>query len=391
MSIVHFDDLSKSGNYTFFPVVKTASSREIVLENVQKLVNFGSCDYLGLSNDDRLKTAAQNAISCLGTNISGAMLMSGYTYLHRNFESALASMFEGYHALMFTTSFLANLGAIPMIVGHKDVIIMDKLSHSCLIQGALLSKAKIRVYKHNDMEDLEQILREYENTDTKKVVLTDGVFSADGDLANLASLVSLCERYNAISYVDDAHGVGILGDNGCGLAEHCGVLGRVDFISGTMSKSFGSTGGFLLIKDQSTYNLIRHTCHCYTGSRAVSPGVVAASLESLEINKTEGVMRRKKAASLAGLMISELTKNKFNILHTETPIVPIVFGGVATTGRIAKELMDKGFLASHFLPPFVEHNKARLRVGVTYNHTEEDVISFIHCLSGIAKNIAQGA
>lgn len=389
MSIKHFDDLTRSGDYNFFPVVQTASSRQIVLENGQKLVNFGSCDYLGLSNDHRMKAAAQSAIDNLGTNISGAMLFSGYTYLHRNFESSLASMFNGYYALMFTTSFLANLGAIPMIVGSNDVIIMDKLSHSCLMQGALLSKAQIKVYKHNDMEHLEQILKEYENTDIKKMVLTDGVFSADGDIANLTSLVSLCERYNAISYVDDAHGVGTLGANGCGAAEHFGVLGKVDFISGTMSKAFGSTGGFLLTKNMDIYKLIRHTCSCYWGSRAVSPGVVGASLASLEVNKVEGNMRRKKVEALAKLMVSELSKNKFNILYTETPIVPIVFGDVSTTGRIAKELMNKGFLVSLFLYPLVGHNKARLRIGVTYNHMQEDVISFVRCLSDIAKNVIE--
>lgn len=383
----HFDNLSSEGNYTYFPVVSSACDREILLEDGKKLVNFASCDYLGLANDSRLKDAAKEAINKFGTNISGAVVLSGYTYLHRNFESSLTLMFKGYNALMFTTSFLGNLGVIPMIVQQKDVIILDKLSHSCLIQGALLSKATIRVYRHNDMDHLEEILKEYKDKNIKKIVLTDGVFSTDGDIAPLVTLVSLCKRYNALSYIDDAHGVGTLGVNGCGLVEQSGVLGEVDFIFGTMSKAFGSTGGFFLTKNSSYHNIIRHICPAYTSSRAVSPGVVAASLASLEVNNQEGNMRRKTVNMLSKLMVSELQDKGFDTLYTETPIIPIVFKNPNITGHITKKLIDNGFLVAPFIPPYVENNKARLRIGVTYNHTVQDIMSFVHSLSEIVKTI----
>lgn len=374
--------LREQNIYTFFPKIRSACGR-IIKTDTSELINFASCDYLGLSNNDEMKNAAIEAIRKYGTNISGSISLSGYTEYHEAFEAKLSKMYNGYNALMFTTSFLGNAGAISMIVGKDDIVLADKLCHSSLIHGIIVSGAKLRVYRHNDMNNLENLLKDYNIQNKKVLIVTDGVFSADGDSANLKDIVLLSEKYNAKIYVDDAHGVGVLGEKGLGLVESHDVLGRVDYILGTMSKAFGSSGGFLMVKDNLDYEIMKHLCSTYITSRSSSPGVVAASLKSLEINDREGLMRRKKVMDLSNKMTNLLRKQGLNLANTTTPIIPVIFRDKIYTGNLCKELINSGFLVSHFPPPYVEKNKSRLRIGMTYNHLESDINSFSSILKEI--------
>lgn len=374
--------LRKKDLYTYFPKVSSACGRTLTIEG-KECINFASCDYLGLANDDRMKASAIEAIIKYGCNISGSLSLSGYTEYHEGFESKLTSMFKGYKALMFTTSFLGNAGAIPMIVDKNDVVIADKLSHSSVFHGIMMSEATVRIYKHNDMNNLEALLKSYANKNHKILIATDGVFSADGDIAKLDEIVYLAEKYGAEIYVDDAHGVGTIGTQGKGAVEAFGLLGRVDYILGTMSKAFGSTGGFLVMKDEYLYEKMRHLCPPYISSRSVSPGVAAASLKSLEINDEEGMLRREKLHKNFTELAALLRKNGYNIGATTTPIIPVIFKEMLITGSLSKGLMDRNIIVSHFPPPYVEKNKSRLRLGITVDHISKDFEALVNELNNL--------
>jgi 7-keto-8-aminopelargonate synthetase-like enzyme len=316
-----------------------------------------------------LKQASIKAIEEFGTNISGAVALSGYTVLHRDFERATEQLFAGFKSLMFTTSYLASLGAIQCIVGRGDLVAIDKLSHSSLFQAAQLSHASMRVFQHSDMQSLEAILRRHKAG--RKLVVSDGVFSVDGDIAPVAVLSELCARHGALLYIDDAHGVGMLGDTGKGVIEESNCL--PDFLLGTMSKAFGSSGGFLLIRNEETHRAMRHFCPTYASSRASAPGVVGASICALGLNELEGRERRNHLLSLSRRFAKRLRDSGVDVGDTSTPIIPISFNDPCKATRVAKQLLDCGILTAPFIPPFVPKGWSRLRISVTWHHSLSDV------------------
>jgi len=370
--------------YPFFPVVRSACGRTIQLKNEGNVINFASCDYLGLANDSRMKSAAIEAIEMFGTNISGSIGFSGYTQLHHAFEEKMRTFFGKESCLMFTTSYLANVGTISTLTDSKDIIFMDKLSHSSLIQGSMLSRAKVRTYKHKDMNMLESLLKQSKNY-KKRLIVTDGLFSADGDFCPLSDIVYLANKYYAQIFLDDAHGIGIEGDNGKGTAEKFSVLDQVDFIVGTMSKALGSTGGFFICNNK-TADILKHMCPTYISSRAVSPGVAAASVKALDILNQEGVEKRKKLAYLSQYILNKLRALDINCLDAESAIVPVTIGEPIQTARAAKFFLERGILTSLFVPPVVPAGTSRLRLGISYFMEKTDIFRFIE-VAKEAKNL----
>lgn len=370
----------------YFPRVRSACGRFLSLESGKKNLNFSSCDYLGLADNQLMKDAAIQAIQKYGTNISGPMIFCGYTEYHEELESRYAQMYSVNYSLMYTTSYQANIGALPIIAEDVDLIVMDKLCHVSLYDAVKLSGKPFRVYQHNNISKLTDILKN--NVGEKILIVSDGVFSADGDFCDVPALCELKNRWpDILIYIDDAHGVGALGENGCGLVEASGCLGKVDVIIGTMSKSFGSTGGFCVILDDVLAQKVKYKSATYNASRAVSPGVAAASCMALEINKHEGRTRRAQLAELIDYAHQRLARTKVNKQHSVSAVIPVIFEKAEQAAAVNDYLLRRNIMASLFVPPYVEKNKSRLRITLTSNHTKEDIDLLVDSLEWAISHI----
>jgi len=374
----------QNSEYPYFPVIESASDRLVELENNQKVLMLASCDYLGLSNDPRLKKSAQKAIEKYGTNICGSIMFSGYTALHRDFENSVAEFMKAEDAMLFPTSYLANLGCISSMVGVGDVVILDKLNHVSLFQGAQLSGAAVALYSHNDMNRLEKVLKacsKYKN----KLIAVDGLFSADGDFSNLPDIIDLSQKYNTRLLVDEAHSFGVVGANGRGVAEYFGVADSVDLIIATMSKGMGSTGG-VVVGNKKLLTYLKHVTAPFHSSRAVSPGVIGASLKAIEVVREEGIFLRSELDKKSAYFRQKLQELGINILQTKSAIIPIIFDSTSETIRVTLALKEKGILGSAMLPPSVPKDTPRIRLGVTTKLTINDLDHVAHLLNEIMNN-----
>lgn len=370
------------GYYTYFPQVRSACGRDMTLADGRKMLNFASCDYLGLSNHERMKESAITAIRKYGSNIGGPMIFSGFTEYHERLQNSFSDLYAGRVSLMFTTSYQANFGVIPLAAERADLILLDKLSHVSIWDGVKLSGCPFRAYSHANVEMLEQLVRL--NQDKKILIITDGVFSADGDVADLGKIARLKQIHpNLEIYIDDAHGVGMLGESGQGACESAGVVSEIDYIVGTMSKAFGSSGGFVVFKDEALAERVRFRCPTYNASRSVSPGVASASCTALEINAAEGAARRLKLAELTRYAHGQIDSLGVDKLYSKTAVIPVVFKDPMEAARVNAELVDRGIMGSLFVPPFVPKHQSRIRLCLTYNHTTADVDYCIDALRRI--------
>ncbi|WP_260958572.1 aminotransferase class I/II-fold pyridoxal phosphate-dependent enzyme [Pseudomonas citri] len=360
------------GFYTYFPQVRSACGRDMTLLDGRTMLNFASCDYLGLSNHPRMKESAISAIQKYGSNIGGPMIFSGFTEYHERLQQRYSELYTGRTALMFTTSYQANFGVIPLAAERADLILLDKLSHVSIWDGVKLSGSPFRAYSHANVEMLEQLV--LLNLDKKILIVTDGVFSADGDVADLEKITRLKQLHPALEiYIDDAHGVGMLGNSGQGACEAAGVLSDIDYIVGTMSKAFGSSGGFVVFKDEEFAEKVRFRCPTYNASRSVSPGVASASCTALEINAAEGSVRRAGLAELTRYTHEQIDALGVDKLYSKTAVIPVVFKDPMEAARVNAGLVEKGIMGSLFVPPFVPKHQSRIRLCLTYNHTRSDV------------------
>jgi 8-amino-7-oxononanoate synthase len=376
----------KGGYYPFFPVIESASERIVTVRGRGELINFSSCDYLGLSNDNRLKAAAVAAIERFGTNVSASIAISGQTAVHANLEAALSSLFDNRPAMLFTTSYLANLGVLGTMADETSTVYSDRANHASLIDGIVLSRARLRTYRHNDVDMLSSLLQRDKDA-ARKIVVTDGLFSADGDFCRLKDLVTLAEQHDAMLILDSAHDLGAFGPTGRGLAEAQGLLDRVDLIVGTMSKAFGSTGGFVIGREESITRL-KHRSAPFHSSRTFSPGVAAASLEALRVVRSEGHARRAALMENAETLRGMLRDNDFDTLNTESYVVPVIYPDTETTLRTAHWLQENGILVAPFIFPSVPRGKERLRLGVTSTHTKDDLHVVMNGLLKARRTIA---
>ncbi|MGX1984145.1 8-amino-7-oxononanoate synthase [Thermolongibacillus altinsuensis] len=365
-----FTNWKDEGVYPFLPTIEQTSNNYITITDKGKMLMFGSCDYLGLSQNEYVKERSIEAIREFGTNTLGAQIFCGYTKIHNALEKKLASMFNKSSSILFPSGMAANLGVLSVIATSEDVIINDRLNHISIFMGSHLSGAQLRSFPHNDLRKLESILKQSMDK-RKRIIVVDGLFSADGDYAPLDKICELSKIYNTMIVVDEAHSFGVVGPNGLGVAEHFDVLDQIDVIVGTMSKAIGSVGGFAITKEEIAEE-IRHYAPSYTSSRGSVPAVAAASLASLEFIEQHGKKLRERLWNNTEYLINTLREEGFNILDTCSPIVPVIIGDEDKTVKVANWLMENGLFVATMIPPAVPVNQGRLRIGVTSSHTIEE-------------------
>lgn len=358
-----------AGIYPYFREIDSDQDTEVIIEG-KKVLMFGSNAYLGLTNHPKVKEAAVNAIKKYGTGCAGSRFLNGTLDIHVKLEERLAEFVGKEDAITFSTGFQVNLGVVPCMTGREDYIIWDELNHASIIEGHRLSYSTKLKYKHNDMESLEKQLQKCE-PDRIKLIVMDGVFSMEGDIANLPEIVRLAKKYNANIMVDEAHGIGVLGNHGRGTCDHFGVTNDVDLIMGTFSKSFASLGGFIAA-DKDTINFLRHNARSYIFSASCTPAAVAAADAALDImlNEPERISRLWDVTNYA---LNGFRNMGCEIGNTSTPIIPLFIRDNDLTFLIVKELFDEGIFVNPVVTPAVAPQDTLIRFSLIATHKKEQV------------------
>lgn len=359
----------KAGVYPYFHVLDSGQDSEVII-NGKRTIMIGSNNYLGLTSDERVKKAAEEAVIKYGTGCSGSRFLNGTLNIHIELEKKLAEFVHKEEAMTFSTGFQSNLGIISAIAGRNDYILGDRANHASIIDGCRLSFAKLLKYKHNDMEDLERLLKNVPDN-YGRLIVTDGVFSMEGDICNLPEIVRLAKKYGARILVDDAHGLGVLGERGRGTAEYYGLEDEVDIIMGTFSKSLASLGGYIAAKE-SVIHYVKHASRPFIFSASIPPACAAAAMEALRILEAEPE-RIKRLWDNAEFMKQGFKKLGLSTGNSNTPVVPVMTGEDYRTFKIAKELLEEGVYVNPVITPAVLPGEALLRTSYTATHTREQL------------------
>ena len=371
------------GVYPYFREIDSAQDTEVMMDG-KKVLMFGSNSYMGLTYDKRIVEAAIEATRKYGTGCAGSRFLNGTLDLHIQLEKELAKFLGKDECLVFTTGFTVNEGVIPTLVDRRDYIICDDRDHASIVDGRRLSFATQLKYKHNDMEALEKELKKC-NPDSVKLIIVDGVFSMEGDLAPLKEIVELKKKYNASIMVDEAHGMGVFGRQGRGVCDHFGVTNDVDVIMGTFSKSFASLGGFVAA-DSDTINWIRHTCRSYIFQASCTPASAAAALEALHIFQNEPE-RQENLWKITNYALESFRQAGFEIGETESPIIPLYVRDTEKTFLSTKMAFDEGVFINPVIPPACAPQDTLLRFALMATHTKEQVDTAVEKLTKIFKTL----
>ena len=371
------------GVYPYFREIDSAQDTEVMMDG-KKVLMFGSNSYMGLTYDKRIVDAAIAATKKYGTGCAGSRFLNGTLDLHVQLEKELATFLGKEDCLVFTTGFTVNEGVIPTLVDRRDYIICDDRDHASIVDGRRLSFATQLKYKHNDMEALEKELKKC-NPDSVKLIIVDGVFSMEGDLAPLPEIVRLKEKYNASIMVDEAHGMGVFGRQGRVVCDHFGVTDQVDVIMGTFSKSFASLGGFVAA-DSDTINWIRHTCRSYIFQASCTPASAAAALEALHIFQNEP-QRQENLWKITNYALESFRQAGFEIGETESPIIPLYVRDTEKTFLSTKLAFDEGVFINPVIPPACAPQDTLLRFALMATHTKEQVDTAVEKLTKIFKSL----
>ncbi len=357
------------GVYPYFRCIDSEQDTEVTM-NGKKVLMFGSNSYLGLTNHPRIKEAAIEAVRKYGTGCAGSRFLNGTLDIHVQLEKELAEFVGKDDALVYSTGFQVNLGVLSCLTGRRDTILCDELDHASIVDGRRLSFSTLRKFRHNDMEHLERELQRCE-PDTIKLIVVDGVFSMEGDIANLPEIVRLKEKYNASIFVDEAHGLGVLGNMGRGTCDHFGVTKDVDLIMGTFSKSLATIGGFVA-GDNEVINYIRHNARSYIFSASNTPAATAAAIEALHIIKEEPE-RLENLWKVTNYALENFRSLGFEIGATSTPIIPIYIRDTDKTFMVTKMLWDEGVFVNPVVPPACSPQDTLIRFSLMATHTKEQV------------------
>ena len=375
--------VAAAGLYPFFRVIESEQDTEVTI-NGEKVLMFGSNSYLGLTTHPALKEASKSAIDKYGSGCAGSRFLNGTLDLHIELEEKLAKFVGKESALVFSTGFQVNLGVISSIPGRHDYIIMDDLDHACIIDGARLSFAKTLKYRHNDMASLEKVLQKCKG-DSIKLIAVDGVFSMEGDLANLPEIVKLAKKYKANIFVDDAHGIGVMGKLGAGTADHFGLTNDVDMIMGTFSKSLASIGGFVAA-DTDTINYLKHNARSLIFSASIAPANAASVIAALDLIQQEPE-RIEKLWINTYYAMDRLNAAGFDIGHTVTPIIPIYIRDNAKTFMLTKMLLEQGIFVNPIVTPAVSNESSLIRYSLMATHSIDQIDESIDKITAIAKKL----
>ena len=377
-------DLQSAGLYMYFEVFgdREGCGPGEVRMGKRKVLMFGSNDYLDLIPHPEVKDAAIQAIRKYGSGCSGSRLLNGTLDSHVKLESELAAFVHKEAAIIFGTGFQANYATLSALTERGDVMICDHNLHASLVEGALRSPARTVRFRHNDMEHLERCLENC-SSEEKVLIVSEGVFSMEGDLAELRGLVPMAKQAGARTFVDEAHGIGVLGPTGAGAAEHLGVLDDVDIVMGTFSKSLASVGGFVAA-ERTVIDYLKHTARPFVFSASLPAASVAAVAKALQIMRKEPE-RRLHLLHIANLLREELRARGFSVLPGETAIVPVVVGEELDVCRLCKALLDQGIYVNPVLRPAAAQNL--LRISVTAGHTEAHVGRLIETLMKVSAKL----
>ncbi len=368
----HLERLKNESLYRHLRIVESAPDSWIMLEGRQVL-NLCSNNYLGLASHPQVREAAVQATQQWGCSSGASPLITGNSSLHEDLEHRLATFINTEATLLYSSGYTANLGIISALVGQGDFVFSDERNHASIIDGCRLSRARVLVFPHNDMNALEEKLRQDSGVSQagRKLIVVDGVFSMDGDLAPLPELVSLAEEYESLLMVDEAHATGVLGPGGRGVTAFFGLEKRIPIIMGTLSKALGSLGGFAAGSRELVEFLI-NTSRSFIFTTALPPGVVASALTSLEVLEADDSLPLKVQEN-AGYLRHQLNKLGYNTLNSQTQIIPVLIGDAAHALQMSHLLLKEGVLSTAIRPPTVPEGTCRLRVTVMATHTRQDL------------------
>ncbi len=367
------------GVYPYFREITGKQGTEVQMGGHNVLM-FGSNAYTGLTGDQRIVEAAKKALDKYGSGCAGSRFLNGTLDLHVQLEKELAEFEHKPDAISFSTGFTVNSGVLSVICGKDDYIICDDRDHASIVDGRRNSFAKGLKYRHNDMEDLEKQLQKC-NPEAVKLIVVDGVFSMEGDLANLPEIIRLKKKYNASVMVDEAHGIGVFGKEGRGVCDHFGVTDDVDLIMGTFSKSLASIGGFIA-GDEDTINYLRHTCRTYIFSASNTPAATAAAMEALHIIRKEPE-RMEHLWEVTRYSLKRFREEGFEIGETESPIIPLYVRDVDKTFLVTKLAFDAGVFINPVIPPACAPQDTLVRFALMATHTKEQVERGVQALKKI--------
>ena len=357
------------GVYPYFREITSKQGTEVEMGG-HKVLMFGSNAYTGLTGDQRIIDAAKAALDQYGSGCAGSRFLNGTLDLHVQLEKELATYVGKDETLCFSTGFFVNSGVLAVVVGRGDYIICDDRDHASIVDGRRLSFATQLHYKHNDMEDLERVLKNLPH-EAIKLIVVDGVFSMEGDLANLPKIVELKHKYNCSIMVDEAHGLGVFGKQGRGVCDYFGLTDEVDLIMGTFAKVMASIGGFIA-GDKDTINYLRHTCRTYIFSASNTPAATAAALEALHIIQNEPE-RIEKLWNVTRYALRRFKEEGFEIGETESPIIPLYVHDVDKTFLATAKAFEYGVFINPVIPPACAPQDTLVRFALMATHTEEQV------------------
>ncbi len=373
-----------AGLYPFFSEVESSLGTKAVIDG-KEVIMIGSNNYLGLTTHPKVKEAAIQAIERYGSGCTGSRFLNGNLDIHVELENRLAKFMNKQAALVFSTGFQTNLGGISTLVGRSDAIYIDREDHASIVDGCRLSFGKVYKFKHNDMGDLDRILRENENSGGK-LIAVDGVFSIGGDIVNLPELVKVAKEHGARVLVDDAHSIGVLGERGNGTSSHFALEDEVDIVMGTFSKSFASLGGFLAA-DEDVISYIKHNSRSLIFSASMPPPAVAAALAALDIIESEPE-RRRRLKQIYTRMKQEFDALGFDTGDSCTAIIPIKIGENEPTFKFWRALLNNGVYANTIITPAVPPGESQIRTSYMATHADEELDRVLEVFEKLGKEFA---
>ncbi|NMB08211.1 MAG: glycine C-acetyltransferase [Tissierellia bacterium] len=378
------EGLKKDGVYRKLPVLEGANDAEIILDG-KKVINLSSNNYLGFANHPRLKKGAIEAVEKYGAGAGAVRTIVGNMSIHEELEELLAEFKREEAVFIYQSGFNCNAGTIQAITDKGDLIISDELNHASIIDGTRLSRADKKIFRHSDIDHLEEILKAERANYNNVLIITDGVFSMDGDIARLPEIVELAEKYEAMTYVDDAHGSGVLGESGRGTVDHFGLHGRVDFSIGTLSKAIGVVGGYVA-GSNTMYEWLNHRARPVLFSTTLPPAAAGAIIEAIKM-LMETTEYTDRLWDNAKYFKEKLGTLGFDTGHSETPITPVIIGDEAKTMEFSRKLLEKGVFVSGIVFPTVPKGTGRVRCMVTAAHTKEQLDKAVEIFEQVGKEM----
>jgi glycine C-acetyltransferase len=379
------DGLKTAGLYKSERVITSKQAGEIQVASGQKVLNFCANNYLGLADNQELAETAKQALDRYGYGMASVRFICGTQEEHKQLEARISGFLGMEDTILYSSCFDANGGLFETLLGEEDAIISDALNHASIIDGVRLSKAKRFRYANNDMKALEEELKKAEGS-RFKLIATDGVFSMDGIIANLAGVCDLAEKYNAMVMVDDSHAVGFVGRHGRGSPEHCGVEGRIDIITGTLGKALGGASGGYTSANREVVDWLRQRSRPYLFSNTLAPVITAASLKVFDLIE-QGTALRERLYENAALFRAEMTKLGFTLAGQDHAIIPVMLGDAALAQEMASRMLERGVYVIGFSFPVVPKGQARIRTQMSAAHSRADVEKAISVFAEVGKEL----